>query len=293
MKLLEIYLRAVKMYLPREQKDDIINELSENLFSKMEETEAELGRPLTEPEQETILREHGDPMVVASRYGATHRCVSFGRQLIGPALFPIYIMVLCVHWGFTILLHAFMAIFRDPLGIGAFLVAVSCQFVAVTLLFIILDIYHRNLWQFRRFYVGYLHPIPRAPLAIGLVFWIIYSSLWAVIPYSSMISGVFDHFEIAPAWQILYLPILLLLLAGVVQRAVNLIRPDWNWLPSVVRLIVNIMSLFMLYFLPANYSYEFLVDVMRTTPVLEHPATISNGAIRYVLISSFSVYRSI
>ena len=75
-------------------KDDIINELSENLLSRMEETEAELGRPLTETEQETILREHGDPMVVASRYGATHRCVSFGRQLIGPALFPIYIIFL-------------------------------------------------------------------------------------------------------------------------------------------------------------------------------------------------------
>jgi len=76
------------MYLPREQKEDIINELSANLLFEMEDKEAELGRPLTELEQEAILREHGEPMVVAGRYGASHRCVAFGRQLIGPALYP-------------------------------------------------------------------------------------------------------------------------------------------------------------------------------------------------------------
>ena len=45
MKLLRQYLKAVKMYLPREQRNDIINELSENLLSQMEEIETGLGRP--------------------------------------------------------------------------------------------------------------------------------------------------------------------------------------------------------------------------------------------------------
>ncbi|MBN2321982.1 MAG: hypothetical protein JXR49_23095 [Acidobacteria bacterium] len=152
MKLLEKYLKSVRMYLPREQTEDIINELSENLLSKMEDKEAELGRSLTELEQEAILREHGEPMVVAGRYGASHRCVAFGRQLIGPALYPIYILVLWLHWGVALIVYACFAIFDEPLGVIPFIVAVSIQFAAVTLVFIILDIYHRNLWQFRSFY---------------------------------------------------------------------------------------------------------------------------------------------
>ena len=43
---------------------------------------------------EAILKQHGHPLVVASRYRQEQRNVSFGRQIIGPALFPFYIRVL-------------------------------------------------------------------------------------------------------------------------------------------------------------------------------------------------------
>ena len=48
MELLDRYLQTIRSYLPAEQKDDIIHELSENIRSQMEDKEAELGRPLTE-----------------------------------------------------------------------------------------------------------------------------------------------------------------------------------------------------------------------------------------------------
>ena len=55
MELVDKYLQAVRNYLPAEQKDDIIKELSENLHSEIVDKEAELGRPLNEAEQEAIL----------------------------------------------------------------------------------------------------------------------------------------------------------------------------------------------------------------------------------------------
>ncbi|HMD32697.1 MAG TPA: hypothetical protein VKG84_12365, partial [Candidatus Acidoferrales bacterium] len=68
MPLLDSYLQAVKLYLPRANSDDIVRELSANLQSQMEERESALGRPLSEDEQMALLKQHGDPMLVARRY---------------------------------------------------------------------------------------------------------------------------------------------------------------------------------------------------------------------------------
>ena len=291
MKLLKQYLKAVRWYLPRKHKDDIINELSENLLSKMEEVEAELGRPLTELEQEALLREHGEPMEVAGRYGANHRCVTFGRQLIGPALYPIYIWVLWLHWGVTFLIHAYMAIFKGSLGIGAFLIAVGCQFFAVTLVFIILDIYHRKSFQFWCFHLEHLNPIPQWQSAFGLILWSIYSCYWAIVPhYPSLIFGDAAGIKLAPAWHTFYWPILVLLLAGAAQRAINLFYPSWNWLQPAVRLVINVISLSMLYFLVNAGPYVLADSIAAVLPEAERLASRINTVIRASLLFGFSIY---
>lgn len=87
MELVDRYLHAVKFWLPRKQKDDIIAELSEDLRSQIEDKEAELGRKLTDSEVEPILKRCGSPMAVAERYLPQ-------RSLIGPALFPIYSVII-------------------------------------------------------------------------------------------------------------------------------------------------------------------------------------------------------
>ena len=301
MKLLKQYLKTVKCYLPPGQKDDIINELWENLLSRMEEAEAELGRPLTELEQAAILREHGEPMVVAGRYGANYRCVTFGRQLIGPALYPVYIWILWLHWGVTFLIHIYMAIFKGSLGIGAlskgigsFLIAAFCQFIAVTIVFIILDIYHRKSLQFRCFQLEHINPIPRWQSAFGLILWSIYSCYWALILYfPSLILGNIAGLKLAPAWNDFYWPILLLLLAGAAQRAVNLVFPAWNWMQPSVRLIINILSLVMLYFLLDVHSFVLVDNTAAVMPEAERLASIINGGIRAALLIGFSIYWSV
>src|SRR3954452_11077633 len=87
MQLIERYLQAVKFWLPNEHKQDIVAELSEDLYSQIEEKEAEVGRKLNDNEVEAILKQRGRPVLVANR---------FLRQeyLIGPVMFPIYIFVL-------------------------------------------------------------------------------------------------------------------------------------------------------------------------------------------------------
>jgi len=89
MELIERYLQAVRFWLPKEQKQDIIAELSEDIRSQVEEKESALGRTLTENEVEMILKERGRPVLVANRYQPQ-------QFLIGPVLFPIYTFVLRV-----------------------------------------------------------------------------------------------------------------------------------------------------------------------------------------------------
>ena len=85
MDLVDRYLQAVKVFLPRAEQADILQELSENITSQLQDKEAELGRPLTEKEQAAVLRTHGHPFLVASRYRRAPM-----QQLIGPAIFPFY-----------------------------------------------------------------------------------------------------------------------------------------------------------------------------------------------------------
>ena len=82
MTLTERYLKAVAAQLPKSQRDDIIAELADAIADRMEAREEALGRPLTEDEQETVLREIGHPLAVAARYG------SGPQHVVGPELYP-------------------------------------------------------------------------------------------------------------------------------------------------------------------------------------------------------------
>lgn len=87
MKLLDRYLQAIGILLPRAHRQDILAELSEDIRSEIEAGEEERGRSLTDDEIEAILKRWGNPAVVAARYQPN-------GYLIGPTLFPIYTFVL-------------------------------------------------------------------------------------------------------------------------------------------------------------------------------------------------------
>ena len=95
MELIERYVYAVGKRLPRKQRADIEKELTSLI---MDELDARTGGG--EPSKEDItvvLKEMGPPGEVAARY------TDKGRYLIGPALYPTYIMIAGIMSGAVLL----------------------------------------------------------------------------------------------------------------------------------------------------------------------------------------------
>jgi hypothetical protein len=124
MELIDRYLQAVKFWLPKNQKQDIIAELSEDLRSQVEDRETELGRKLNESEVADLLKQRGRPVLVANRFQPQ-------QNLIGPVLFPIYVFVLKIVAAFYllpwVLVWIAIAIYR-PAHPGRNLITTSASF---------------------------------------------------------------------------------------------------------------------------------------------------------------------
>jgi hypothetical protein len=81
--LLERYLYAIGKCLSARRAEDTVAELRANLLAQIDDRAEETGKPLTEAEVVSVLKEHGPPMLVAARYLPQ-------RSLIGPTIFPYY-----------------------------------------------------------------------------------------------------------------------------------------------------------------------------------------------------------
>ncbi len=264
MQIVDRYLQSVKSFLPAAQADDIIKELSENISSQIEDKEGEHGRPLTEAEVEAILKQHGHPLVVASRYRQEQRNVSFGRQIIGPALFPFYLRVLKFNLGLTsvIVIVIFAALFASGQPIGTFpqvfFYQLLIQFAIVTLIFWLMDQHFTKFpdrWDPRKPY-GMRPPAmtlpegsPRLPRAkpISQLIALAVALIWlrAVQHSQFLIFGPAAAFlSLSPAWSRFYIPIVALILLGMIHAGINAIRPDWvrfHWLMSIVTRVGELM----------------------------------------------------
>src|SRR6266704_2451097 len=107
----------------------------------------ELGRPLTESEQQALLKRRGNPLVLAGRYRQDYRTLAFGRQLIGPVLFPFYVKVLSFNLGLTFVVIAtiFIALGVSGQKVGFHEILSTCllqlfiQLGVVTLIFSLIE----------------------------------------------------------------------------------------------------------------------------------------------------------
>lgn len=262
MEILEQYLKTIKMLLPKEQQDDIIQDLSENLRSQIEDREAELGRPLTETEQQAIIQQHGNPLIVAGRYQQQNRSVAFGRQLIGPVLFPLYIRILCLNLGLTaaVILAVGFAMGRG-LEVGAFLNHALIQFAIVTFIFSAAEKYlqrSKDHWNPKDFGISKGMAVPvfwlnafsksvagkdpskvsRSESVAVIIFNVIFA-LWWIPIVSNLLQKTFViqgmTLKLGPGSSMMYFPILLLSVAGIMVTTVNLVRPKWIWLRAAWR----------------------------------------------------------
>jgi serine-type D-Ala-D-Ala carboxypeptidase/endopeptidase len=99
MELLDRYVRVLRLFLPRRQRDDIVREISEEIHEQILDREGTLGRRLTVDEQAEVIGRYGHPLVTAARYRPQ-------QQLIGPIVFPYYWIALKVVLALMLLGHA-------------------------------------------------------------------------------------------------------------------------------------------------------------------------------------------
>jgi hypothetical protein len=302
MELLDRYLQAVRFWLPKAQQQDIIAELSSDLHSQIDDREVELGRPLDNAELEVILRRCGSPILVASRYRPQ-------TQLIGPALFPIYLFVLKV-----VLLWILVPVFVVIVGPAMIVPATNrpaafletwgtlsyAMFVAaavITLIFAVLERTQAKLHIFEKWSLHSLPPAPkidRPPSHTQSIFELICGIggllyLLAIPRYPFLILGPAAAFlKPTPMWHSFYLPLILLSLVGLAKQCASLARPQWTWLPPTARLLTTLFGLIMVNYMidaaaqSANgewHPFVVVTNSVGSSAQLSHVAGIVNVSI--------------
>lgn len=256
MDLLERYLQAVKFWLPRAQKSDIIAELREDLSSQIEDKEASLGRPLNQDEIQAILKQCGHPMVVASRYQPQ-------RQLIGPVLFPVYVFVLkaialfyLLPWALVwICLVTFVSSYRSAHGVnigsamGSLWNLILYFTLAVTLAFVVAEQMLARNQLFANWNPGKLPKVvqreaktrmSRFDSLAGFLADLVAISVWIKLPYGVALFGdAAKDFSLTSALHPYYIPVLILMLADLLLNAIMFFQPQWIWLPPTIRVVTT------------------------------------------------------
>ena len=254
MNLLNRYLQAVARLLPKARRDDIIAELRANILSQMEDREQELGRSLTEEEQAAILRHHGNPTSVAGRYREDNLGLAFGRQLIGPELFPFYKMSLTVNLVITVvvlagLIPAIAHATGGAITLTRALIPLVTQFVVVTLIFVVLDRNKAHVldkWDPRKLPAVKANP-DDGPTAANIFTFIVTAigTLWLALtpqwPYLMLGPGALYlpqlGLQAMPSWPYFYWVIVAALCARLALQFFIVFR----WLPRPKARIVDVI----------------------------------------------------
>ncbi len=263
MQLLERYLQTVGFWLPRKQQDDILQELAEDIRSQIEDKETKLGRSLDEAEIAEVLKQRGQPMLVAARYLPR-------GHLIGPPWFQLYcfvtkVVLLWVLLPLFILIAGGAAITAFASGanpglailrtLGGFWVGTISAFGSITIVFALLDRWQHRIKLNENFDPRKLpalapardkQKISRAG-SIGELAWgvllIAWWLDWLRVPVINAPNAGLVKITMAPVWQHFYWPILLLFLVGAATSAVNVCRPWWTPLRASIRLGIDIATI--------------------------------------------------
>ena len=295
MQLLERYLQAVKFWLPKEQKEDIVAELSEDIHSQIDEKEAELGRKLNEVELESILKQRGRPILVANRYLPQ-------QHLIGPVLFPIYLLVLkivmlcyVVPWTVTwiallIFNSGHAAKFSghswvETLGSlwaslwGTAFLAVS----TVTLVFAILErvqlkSHFLEEWNPRKLPpVNNPNVISRFNSIVELAANLLFCVWWTTNMSSQLVLNEVNlRISLAPAWHYFFWGFLLVAVVNIALAIANCARPYWTARRAALRLVNDIAgSVLFCWLLKSNLLVEIAAASISPAKAVQLTAAIN------------------
>ena len=319
MELIDRYLQAVKFWLPKQQKDDIIAELSADIYSQIEERETVLGRKLTEAEVEEILKQRGHPLLVANRFLAQ-------ESLIGPVLFPIYRFVLKIFaYGYllpSVLVWIGLMIFSPTYrfeqthpswftaftSLFSYLWFATCVVVGpVTIVFAALERQQTRVHLFDRWSLRKLPPvrnlnlIPRSTSSFELAVSLIFFVWWAFYFHSPEVR-ISPELRISfhSQWLWFFWGYLLVALFNAALSVANLLHPYWTRRRAALRLLSDAVGAVLFCFLMKaailagiaveNLSSEKahqLVQVVNSWMTTLFPAAI----VISLVVAAINVYR--
>jgi hypothetical protein len=295
MDLLDRYLQAVKFFLPRAQQDDIIKELSEDVHSRLDDLQAELGRPPNAAEQEALIKSYGHPALLAGRYGPR-------RQLVGPEMFPFYWFVLRLASSTAILVHVIVAAALFASGAPAvaagqrLLSLVPVLFIVfgvVTIVFSLLDRYRPRWHALDRWDPHSLPSVvpkpPRRPRSMPQLVIITFFVVWYSFP--PIVFGPQSIFTLASVWHTLYVPIVLLAVVDLVLRWAAYVRPMPPRFRALTNIVVRVASLVIVYVLLEAADLVVVGDAGRSIARLQPVRTIINNSVfaAVIVAGAFSI----
>jgi hypothetical protein len=280
MEPLERYLGNLSKLLPAAQREDIIRELREDIQSELEDKREELGRALTEQEQIDLLSRRGNPLKVAAAYQQDNRSLAFGREWIGPVLFPFYIRVLTFNLSLTFfivtIIFAALYIGGQTVHLGDvfsnFLLQIFLQFTAVTVIFSLIERHlskHPGHWTTQQVRALHLPRIERGKNvrevsrfeSVSIIVASTVALIWmqAVWSHLFLIFGPAASFlRLAPIWHQIYWPTVAIVLASILRATVNLIYPRWIRFRAAASVLFDAAGLFLLYVLISAQHYVVL-----------------------------------
>jgi len=294
MELVNRYLYAVRSWLPAGQRDDVIEEISDDLRSRISDRETELGRELSEAELAGILKQRGKPELVASQ---------FYQSLISSSLLPAYwfVLKLVVLW---VLVPVFALKFAWAANPGPVLIPTVWNLLmaavfatgVITIVFAVLTRYEDKRtdgWDPRK-----LPRVPPASLAADslrtpryLAITELGISLMFILGWLYLLWHQ-PKFDFGDAWVIpapvlsdLRVPILLLFLSGIPIAWASLAWPMRRRLRSGLRLAVNIYTVILIGVLLKAGSWTLVTLPEPAAKVLHEPTNRTNYGIRIGLVA--------
>lgn len=303
------YLQAVGFWLPREQKQDILAELSEDLHSQIKDRESQLGRAMTEEEVSDLLKQRGRPILVASQF------LPQQRSLIGPALYPIYIFVLKIValcylipwlmvWLGILLFHRAVAashLSGEWHSIGSLWTVVFTQFGVVTIVFAVIDRVSVKSpclsdWDPRKLPKVKVEATTkrRANAIAGLVCGVLGLLYVLSIPqFPFLIIGPLAYLvKAAPVWQSVYWSFIALAIASIFEHLVTFVRPQLKWFPPTFKIATLLLSAWIVNALLHTQTYVLPVNVQAAAvaAIVNVCILISAGVWGVCLVVSLVVY---
>ncbi|WP_419320100.1 hypothetical protein ACN2C7_04475 [Caulobacter sp. ErkDOM-E] len=266
MDLLDRYLGAIAALLPAGQRQDIVAELRDVLMSRIEEKEAQQGRPLDKKALEALFRDFGHPLAVAGRYGPQ-------RALIGVELYPFYIFAVKVALAIALVVGVIPAVVQGLTGAHGGMAGIPSRVIhdfiptalqligVITIIGAMVERGWIKTGDFGQWRVSDLPHIStkkswfrttRFEALFEVIFMTFFALWWAGVVDFPGSRGPFGHdgelqITLAPILTQLHTPILLLAIGQALSGLILVIRPAWIRPRAVAEIVLSIAGIVLAY----------------------------------------------